>query len=109
LRRSDSAALAAIVASVAIAHPHAAGEALLVLLSVRDYIEIDRSSRMVGERQLSGLSGMIPTLRTDHQVYEAERKQANAWPHRGMTLRRRLPISSWARLPRVCMASSTGI
>ena len=32
LRRSDSAALAAIVASVATAHPHASGEALLVLL-----------------------------------------------------------------------------
>lgn len=85
LRGSDSAALAAVVASVAIPHPHAAGEALLVLLSVRDYIEIDRS-RMAGEQQMSGLSGMIPTLRTDHQAYEAERKQANGLPHRGRDL-----------------------
>jgi hypothetical protein len=82
LRRSDSAALAAVVAGVGIAHPHASGEALLVLLSARDYIQIDRS-RMVGERQVSGLTGMFPTFEVDHQVYEAERKEANALPHRG--------------------------
>jgi hypothetical protein len=80
LRRSDNAALAAVVASVATAYPHAAGEALLVLLSVRDFIEVDRS-RLVGEQQISGMSGMFPTL-LDHQVYEMERKQANALPHR---------------------------
>ncbi|MGH7865128.1 MAG: AAA family ATPase, partial [Candidatus Binataceae bacterium] len=81
LRRSDSAALAAVVASAAIAYPHASGEALLVLLSVRDYIVMDRS-RMVGEQQMSGMTAMFPTLRADEQVYEMERKQANALPHR---------------------------
>jgi hypothetical protein len=85
LRRIDSAALAAVVASVAIAHPHASAEALLVLLGVRDFIEIDRSC-IAGEQQVSGLSGMVPTLRTDHQVYEVERKQANGLPHRGRDL-----------------------
>ena len=77
LRRSDNAALVAVVASVAIAYPHAAGEALLVLLSVRDYIDLDRS-RMVAEPQMSAMAGIIPTFRADHQVYEMERKQANA-------------------------------
>jgi len=38
LRRSESAALAAVVAGVATAHPRASGEALLVLLSAPDYI-----------------------------------------------------------------------
>lgn len=85
LRRSDSAALAAVVASVAIAHPHRSGEALLALLSVRDYVQMDRS-RMVGEHQVSSLSGMFPTFRPDHEVYEAERKKANVLPHRGKDL-----------------------
>jgi conflict system STAND superfamily ATPase len=85
LRRSDSAALAAVVASVATAYPLSSGEALLVLLSARDYIEIDRS-RLTVELQLSALPRMFPTFRTDLEIYDAERKQANALPHRGHDL-----------------------
>jgi hypothetical protein len=59
----------------------ASGEALLVLLSIREYIAVDRS-RLVGEQQMAGMAGMIPTMRADHQVYEMERKQADALPHR---------------------------
>ncbi|MFA6309939.1 MAG: hypothetical protein WC681_00585 [Sterolibacterium sp.] len=81
LQRSDSAALAAVVASVATAHPHRSGEALLVLLSVQDYIEIDRS-RMAGEHQTSTLTGLFPTLRAENKIYEDERKKSNALPHR---------------------------
>ncbi|HUX65938.1 MAG TPA: hypothetical protein VMV31_00460, partial [Terriglobales bacterium] len=81
LRRSKCAALAAVAASAATAYPHASGEALLVLLSVRDYVEMDRS-RMVGELQMSPASGSLPTLRADHQIYEDERKTANALAHR---------------------------
>jgi hypothetical protein len=81
LQRSDSAALAAVVASVATAHPHRSGEALLVLLSVQDYIEIDRS-RTAGEHQTSSLTGLFPTLRAENKIYEEERKQSNALPHR---------------------------
>ncbi len=85
LRRSDSAALAAVVASIAIAYPHSSGEALLALLSARDYVQIDRS-RLVIEPQLSGSSRMFPTFRADHKIYEGEREQANALPHRGNDL-----------------------
>jgi hypothetical protein len=81
LQRSDSAALAAVVASVATAHPHRSGEALLVLLSVQDYIEIDRS-RMAGEHQTSRLTGLFTTLRAENKIYEEERKKSNALPHR---------------------------
>ena len=81
LQRSDSAALAAVVASVATARPHRSGEALLVLLSVQDYIEIDRS-RMAGEHQTSSLTGLFPTLRAVNKIYEEERKKSNALPHR---------------------------
>lgn len=85
LRRSDNAALAAVVASVAIAYPAAAGEALLVLLSAPDYIDLDRS-RMVAEQQMSAMADILPTLRANHKVYEMERKQANSLPHRGHDL-----------------------
>lgn len=81
LQRSDSAALAAVVASVATAHPHRSGESLLVLLSVQDYIEIDRD-RMAGEHQTSSLTGLFPTLRAENKIYEEERKNSNALPHR---------------------------
>ena len=81
LRRSNNAALAAVVASVATAYPHASGEGLLVLLSVREYIAADRS-RLAGEQQMAGMAGMITTMRADHQVYEMERKQAHTSPHR---------------------------
>jgi hypothetical protein len=81
LRRSDNAAIAAVVASVAIAYPHACAETLLVLLSVRDYVVMDRS-RLPNESQVSSMTGMLPAMRADHQVYEMERKQANALTHR---------------------------
>lgn len=81
LKRSDSAALVAVVASVATAHPHESGEALLVLLSVQDYIMIDRS-RMAGEHQTSSLTGLFPTLRAENKIYEDERNKSNALPHR---------------------------
>lgn len=81
LQRSDSAALAAVVASVATAHPHRSGEALLVLLSVRDYIEIDRS-RMAGEHEISFVTESIPSFRAENKIYEEERKTSNALPHR---------------------------
>lgn len=85
LRRTDSAALAAVVASVATAHPHASGEALLVLLSAADYIAFDRG-RMGGESHASALSGMLPQLQADNKVYEEERKESNRLPHRGQDL-----------------------
>lgn len=81
LHRSDSAALAAVVSSVATAHPHQSGEALLVLLSVQDYILVDRS-RMASEHQTSMLAGMFPTLHAEDKVYVEERKQSNELPHR---------------------------
>ena len=81
LHRSDNAALAAVVASVATAYPHASGEGLLVLLSVREYIAVDRS-RLVGEQQIASMTSIISTMRADHQIYKMEREQADALPHR---------------------------
>ena len=81
LRRSESAALTAVVASVATAHPHISGEALLVLLSAPTYIVFDRS-RMASESQASALSGVFPQLQPDNKIYEEERKEADQLKHR---------------------------
>lgn len=81
LRRTDNSALAAVVASLATAYPQASAEALLVLLSARDYVDMDRS-RLAGESGRAAMAGMFPAMRADHQVYEMERKQADALPHR---------------------------
>jgi hypothetical protein len=81
LQRSDSAALAAVVASVATAHPNRSGEALLALLSVQDYMRIDRG-RMGQEHQISGRMGSFLTHRAEYGIYEEERRKSNALPHR---------------------------
>jgi hypothetical protein len=85
LRNSQSAALSAVVASIAIAHPHLAGEALLVLLSAPDYVRLDRQ-RMAQESGTSALTNMFPQLQADKKLYDDERKQSNALPHRGQDL-----------------------
>lgn len=82
LRRSDSAALTAVVAGVATAFPHASGETLLVLLRSPTYIWFDRQ-RMATESQVpSRLSGLMPSRRAEDKIYEAERKEGDARPYR---------------------------
>ena len=80
LRRSDSAALTSVVASAAIAFPHAAGETLLVLLRSRPCIELD-PQRIVHESSTSS-SWSMPQLDARNRIYEEERKKADARPHR---------------------------
>lgn len=82
LQRSDSAALTAVVASVATAFPHASGEVLLVLLRSSLCIRLDRQRLMNESQAPSRLSGFIPQLDVRKKVYEAERKDADALPHR---------------------------
>ena len=85
LRRSESAALTAVVAGVATAPPYESGEALLVLLGAPDYIVFDRV-RMASEHQASAVSGILPQFQSDAKVYEEERKEANRLPHRHQDL-----------------------
>jgi hypothetical protein len=82
LQRSDSAALTAVVASVATAFPHASGETLLVLLRSPLCILLDRQ-RLVNESHApSRLFDLMPQLDARDKVYNAERKEADARPHR---------------------------
>jgi hypothetical protein len=86
LRQSESAALTAVVASVATAHLHISGEALIVLLRSRECIWLDRN-RLVNESGApSRLAGLLPQLNASNEIYEAERKEADAIPHRHLHL-----------------------
>ncbi|MDI6872291.1 MAG: ATP-binding protein [Bacillota bacterium] len=86
LRQSDSAALTAVAASVATAFPHASGETLLVLLRSPLCFQLDRQ-RLASESQApSRLSGLMPRLSASDMIYEEERKEADALPHRGCDL-----------------------
>jgi hypothetical protein len=86
LRRSECAAVTAVVASIATAFPHQAGEAALVLLRCRDCILLDRT-RMVSEMQAtSRLFEMFPTHDASKEIHANERKAADAMPHRQQDL-----------------------
>ena len=81
LRRSRSAAVTGVVASVATAFPHAAGETLLVLLSSPACIQLDRH-RLVMESESPSRLPSLRLNRGENRLYETERKEADALPHR---------------------------
>jgi hypothetical protein len=86
LQQSDSVALTAVVASVATAFPHISGETLLVLLRSPQCILLDRH-RLVNESQApSRFLGMLPQVDAGNEIYEVERKEADARPHRQQDL-----------------------
>ena len=85
LRRSESAAVSAVVASVATAFPHAAGETLLTLLTCRTCIGLDRQRMVMESQSPSRLPSFLPGF-GENMVYEAERKEADALPHRSLDL-----------------------
>lgn len=82
IRRTDSASLTTVVASVATAFPNLSSETLLVLLSSPECILLDKT-RLVHEHHLpSHLLAGFPSLAKD-KYYEAERTDADSLPHRG--------------------------
>jgi hypothetical protein len=81
LRKSNSAAITAVAASIATAFPHACGETLLVLLGCQTYIQLDRGRLSSEFHPPSKMNGMFPS-RGENQIYERERVTANARPHR---------------------------
>ncbi len=86
LSESQNAALTAVVASVATAFPRLAGETLLVLLRSPLCIQLDRG-RLGREPQApSKMARFMPGLRSGHEVFEEERKDADELPHRSHDL-----------------------
>jgi hypothetical protein len=82
LHQSSSAAVTAVVASVATAFPHAAGRTLLVLLRTPACIRLDRQRLMSESQALSRLSDVMPQLDARNAVYEDERRESDALGHR---------------------------
>ena len=87
LRRSDSAALTAVVASVATAYPFISGETLLVLLRSRKCILLDQNRLVHEYGRPSNISALMPSL-SKHKIFENERREADARPHRYQDLER---------------------
>jgi len=85
LRRSESAMLAAVVASVATAHTRTSGEALLVLLSAPDCIALDRG-RTASEHPNLEIPGMYSRRAAENRIYQEERSKSNHLTHRRQSL-----------------------
>jgi MoxR-like ATPase len=81
LKRNESAAMTGVVASVANAFPLLCGETLLVLLSARDCIALDRA-RMVSESSSPSQIDLGLPAPAEHRIYREERKKADHLPHR---------------------------
>jgi len=84
VRDSDSVAVTAIAASLATAYPSACGETLLVLLSNRECIDLDRQ-RMVHD-QTGSIFGRLPQDEPMKQRFADERAESDALPHRKQQL-----------------------
>lgn len=85
LKNSNNSSLSAVVSSVVVAHPQKCKEAAKVLLSCRDFIEIDQSMSFSG-RMSSIISEMLPSFDAESQFYEQERKESDYLPHRSKNL-----------------------
>ncbi|MFV8754742.1 AAA family ATPase [Nannocystaceae bacterium ST9] len=81
LRASDSAAITAVVSSVATAYPQLCGETLMVLLGCRVYIQCDRNRFASEIFPPSKLDAIFPSYGGD-QIFKEERLNADAMPHR---------------------------
>jgi hypothetical protein len=82
LRKSESAAITSVVASVVTASPPMCREAGLILARSRECIQLDRV-RLVNESQTpSRMFDHFPSLDNIEQSYNHERKEADALEHR---------------------------
>jgi hypothetical protein len=81
LSRTDCASIAAVVAAVATAFPLQAGEAILSLLSSKEYIVLDRARMVFDFSPPSQILGGMLNI-TQDQLYRQERNEADKWPSR---------------------------
>ncbi len=81
IRKSDGSSLSAVVASVVTAYPEICQDAAKALLSCRDFVQLDEQMAVL-PNGISHVQGMLPTLNSEAEIYEAERRSADALPHR---------------------------
>lgn len=84
LRESDSVALTAIAASLAIAYPADCGETVLTLLSSLDCIRLDRDR--MGHERAGSMFGRLRHNDALQDFYARERADSDARPHRHQDL-----------------------
>jgi energy-coupling factor transporter ATP-binding protein EcfA2 len=82
LQKSSSAAITAVVASVATAFPHASGETLLVLLQSRLCVILDRQRLANESKAPSKMYSLMPRIKAGDEFYYDERKNADELSHR---------------------------
>ncbi|HUP59534.1 MAG TPA: ATP-binding protein [Thermoanaerobaculia bacterium] len=85
LRASTTVAVTAVVASLAVAHPRACGETLLVLLSSSACIRLDRA-RMATDRMGGSPYPRLPQHDPLNEIFAKERAEADAQQHRQQDL-----------------------
>ena len=85
LSKSNNSALSAVVSSVVVANSSKCKQTARSLLSCRDFIELDQNLAAV-DRGMSAIQGMFPSLNAESKMYEEERKEADALPHRSKSL-----------------------
>jgi hypothetical protein len=83
LKRSNNVAITAVVASVATAYPHLAGQAAISLLLCPIFFELDRA-RMSGD--MHPLSQAFADWPTRHVFYDRERQESDGLKHRKLDL-----------------------
>ena len=84
LQKSNNVMTAAVVASVCNARPDLCGAAALTLLRSRECIELD-GIRAIKESEVNMLFA-FPSIGPAHKLYNSERRESNARPHRHHSL-----------------------
>jgi hypothetical protein len=82
LKNSNNVAITAIVSSVALAYPRAAGKAGLALLSCREIILLDKQRLIHDGSPPSRFLQHLPIAHTEDQIYNEERRQSDQRVHR---------------------------
>jgi hypothetical protein len=80
LSKTNCAAVAGVVASVAVAHPRSAPKTILTLITCREYVMLDRVRMAKESRSLSAVFDTFPNA--DRQLFVDERKKSDQLPHR---------------------------
>ena len=82
LDRTNNTAVTSVVAGMSNAFPRRAGEAALALLTCRELFGLDRGRVMHESETPSAIADVMPSLGAKRQLFDHERKQADASPHR---------------------------
>ena len=88
LRRTNNVAITSVVASVAVAYPIGAGEAVYTLLTSRDLLRADHDRSVQESFSFAGWGGLsLGSMDAEKGIYEDERKESSKLPHRKQNMK----------------------